>query len=166
MQPRQRGGVKLDLTLLSSNVPNSNSFQEKEYPNMPGSSLWLIPPQAHPLSSIIPSLIDKTSKQFQSPHRFLPHVTLTSEIAPSKYGDDAQAWLDSLDLSSNNDVQIEFERLGSDEAFFRKLYIKCKKSDGVKKLAQQCRQQVQGFEEEGKAKTWAEQQYMPHLSLM
>ena len=133
---------------------------------MPGSSLWLLPPANHPLNDVLPTLIDKTSKQFDSPHRFLPHITLTSEILPSKHGADAQAWLDSLSLPFKNDVKVEFERLGSDEAFFRKLYIKCKKAEGVKNLAQQCRQQVQGFEEEGKSKVWAEEQYMPHLSLM
>ena len=133
---------------------------------MPGSSLWLLPPTDHPLRDVIPSLIDKTSKKFNSPHRFLPHVTLTSEISPSAYGSNPQAWLDSLAFPAGQDVRVTFERLGSDEAFFRKLYIKCEKNEGVKKLAKQCRQQVNGFEEEAKALIWANDQYMPHLSLM
>jgi 2',3'-cyclic-nucleotide 3'-phosphodiesterase len=133
---------------------------------MPGSSLWLLPPANHPLNDILPKLIDETSKQFDSPHRFLAHVTLTSEISSSKYGSDPQGWLDSLELPASKAVKVEFECLGSDEHFFRKLYIKCLKTDGVKKLAQQCRQQVQGFEEEAKARSWAEEQYMPHLSLL
>ncbi|CAA9958376.1 2',3'-cyclic nucleotide 3'-phosphodiesterase [Pyrenophora teres f. teres] len=133
---------------------------------MPGSSLWLLPPADHPLSNVLPSVIDKTSKQFNSPHRFLPHVTLTSEISPSKHASDPQAWLDSLDLPTGQDIKVTFERLGSEDVFFRKLYIKCEKSEGVKKLAIPCRQQVDGFEEEAKALSWAEGQYMPHLSLM
>jgi 2',3'-cyclic-nucleotide 3'-phosphodiesterase len=135
---------------------------------MPGSSLWLLPPADHPLNAILPTLIDKTSKQFNSTHRFIPHVTLTSEISPSKYGSDPQAWLNSLSLPSSKHapVKVGFERLGSDAHFFRKLYIKCQKTDGVKEVVIRCRQQVQGFEEEGKARVWAEEQYMPHLSLL
>ncbi|KAI5374737.1 2',3'-cyclic nucleotide 3'-phosphodiesterase [Alternaria postmessia] len=133
---------------------------------MPGSSLWLLPPADHPLNEVLPRLIDKTSKQFNSPHRFLPHVTLTSEISPSKYGSDPQAWLESLDLPSGQSIQIKFERLGSEDVFFRKLYIKCAKAAGIKQLAQQCRSHVNGFEDETNSKTWAEEQYMPHLSLM
>jgi 2',3'-cyclic-nucleotide 3'-phosphodiesterase len=133
---------------------------------MPGSSLWLLPPADHPLNEVLPRLIDKTSEQFHSPHRFLHHVTLTSEISPSKYGSDPQAWLESLDLPAGNDVRITFERLGSDDAFYRKLYIKCEKNEGIKQLAHQCRKHVDGFEEENKLKAWTEEQYMPHLSLM
>jgi 2',3'-cyclic-nucleotide 3'-phosphodiesterase len=151
--------MELELTLPPRYIPGRIS-------KMPGSSLWLLPPANHPLNDILPTLIDKTSKQFNSPHRFLAHITLTSEISPSKYGSDPQAWLDSLSLPASKDVNIEFERLGSDEHFFRKLYIKCQKTDGVKKLAQQCRQQVQSFEEGAKARSWAEEQYMPHLSLL
>jgi len=133
---------------------------------MPGSSLWLLPPADHPLNDVIPSLIDKTSKQFNSPHRFLPHVTLTSEISPSKYGSNPQAWLDSLNLPAGQNVKVAFERLGSEDVFFRKLYIKCEKHEGLNQLAKQCRQQVNGFAEEAEASSWAEEQYMPHLSLM
>jgi 2',3'-cyclic-nucleotide 3'-phosphodiesterase len=134
---------------------------------MPGSSLWLLPPADHPLSKVLPALIDKTSKQFGSPHRFLPHVTLTSEISPSTYGPDAQAWLDSLGLVKvENDVRVNFECLGSEDVFFRKLYIKCEMDDGLKRLARQCRRHVQGFKDEKKAEDWAKDKYMPHLSLM
>lgn len=133
---------------------------------MPGSSLWLLPPADHPLNEVLPALIDKTSRQFGSPHRFLPHVTLTSEILPSKYGSDAQGWLDSLDLVSEIAVRVNFERLGSEDVFFRKLYFKCEKDDGLRKLAKQCRQQVEGFADEKKAEDWSKEAYMPHLSLM
>jgi 2',3'-cyclic-nucleotide 3'-phosphodiesterase len=130
--------MELELTLPPRYTPGRIS-------KMPGSSLWLLPPANHPLNDILPTLIDKTSKQFNSPHRFLAHITLTSEISPSKYGSDPQAWLDSLSLPASKDVNIEFEPLESDE---------------------QCRQQVQSFEEGAKARSWAEEQYMPHLSLL
>ena len=133
---------------------------------MPGSSLWLLPPADHPLNKVLPALIDQTSKTFGSPHRFLPHVTLTSEILPSKYGSDAQGWLKSLELALGNDVRVNFDRLGSEDIFFRKLYIKCEKDGGLKTLAKQCRQNVDGFADEKIAQDWAEEKYMPHVSLM
>ncbi|EMD91679.1 hypothetical protein COCC4DRAFT_129358 [Bipolaris maydis ATCC 48331] len=134
---------------------------------MPGSSLWLLPPSNHPLGKVLPALIDKTSKQFGSPHRFLPHVTLTSEILPSTHGSDGQAWLDSLDLDvGKGEVRVNFKCLDSEDYFFRKLYIKCQVDDGLKKLAGQCRRHVEGFSDEKKAEQWANESYMPHLSLM
>lgn len=133
---------------------------------MPGSSLWLLPPANHALNNVLPALIDKTSSQFGSPHRFLPHVTLTSEILPSRYGSDAQGWLDSLNLDPGSDVRVNFEHLGSEDFFFRKLYIKCEKDDGLRKLAKECRKQVEGFSDEKKAEDWSNESYMPHLSLM
>jgi 2',3'-cyclic-nucleotide 3'-phosphodiesterase len=134
---------------------------------MPGSSLWLLPPAGHPLNEVLPRLIDKTSRQFDSPLRFLPHVTLTSEISPSKYGSEPQAWLDSLNLLLGDDVHVKFQHLGSEDVFFRKLYINCEKGQGIKQLAQQCRKHIDRFEgKEEMTKLWAEDQYMPHLSLM
>lgn len=131
---------------------------------MPGSSLWLLPPSSHPLNSLLPTLIDKTSTHFNSPHRFLPHVTLTSEIDPSAYGSDPKAWLDSLDIQL--EVSLEFEKLGSENAFFRGLYIKCQKTDTLITLARRCRQQVSGFEQTDKAGKWVKESYIPHLSLL
>ncbi|KAH7095679.1 2',3'-cyclic-nucleotide 3'-phosphodiesterase [Paraphoma chrysanthemicola] len=133
---------------------------------MPGSSLWLLPPKSHPLDKILPKLVEQTSSHFGSSHSFLPHVTLTSEVSPSTYSAGPQAWLDSLTLPSSDDVQVEFEKLASEDVFFRKLYIKCRKTNGVKKLAQVCREKVAGYEEDGKAETWAEEAYNPHLSLL
>ncbi|KAF2034973.1 2',3'-cyclic-nucleotide 3'-phosphodiesterase [Setomelanomma holmii] len=133
---------------------------------MPGSSLWLLPPSSHPLSSIMPTLIQRTSSHFSSPHSFLPHVTITSEISPSTYFSDPQAWLNSLALPSGDDVEVKLEKLASEDVFFRKLYIKCYKSEGLEKLAQVCRRKVEGFEEEAKATEWADQTYNPHVSLL
>jgi 2',3'-cyclic-nucleotide 3'-phosphodiesterase len=134
---------------------------------MPGSSLWLLPPPSDsPINDLLASLIAQTSLRFHSTHSFLPHVTLTSDISPGKYSSDPQAWLDSLDLPSGNEVQVKFKQLASDDVFVRKLYIQCHKTDGIKKLAGACRQEVEGFGNDSKAKEWANDQYNPHVSLL
>jgi 2',3'-cyclic-nucleotide 3'-phosphodiesterase len=133
---------------------------------MPGSSLWFLPPTAHPLDSKLSILIDQISTRFESPHRFLPHVTITSEILASKYLDNPQAWLDSLQIQSVGDVGVKFEKLASEDVKVRKLYIKCEKAEGLKKLAVVCRREVDGFHEEEKATQWAADNYNPHLSLL
>lgn len=133
---------------------------------MPGSSLWLLPPASHPLNNLLSTLIDKTSSHFHSPHRFLPHVTLTSEINASAYESDPQAWLDSLNIQLGSKILVKFQRLHSEHVFVRKLYIKCEKAGGLVLLAQRCRQQIQGFEEIEKAEKWAKESYTPHLSLL
>ncbi|KAF1841111.1 2',3'-cyclic-nucleotide 3'-phosphodiesterase [Cucurbitaria berberidis CBS 394.84] len=132
---------------------------------MPGSSLWLLPPASHPLNNLLTTLIDKTSFHFTSPHRFLPHVTLTSEIYPSAYGSDPQEWLDSLNIEFGTEIAVEFKKLNSEDVFVRKLYIKCKKDD-LRLLALRCRQQVKGFEQAEKAEEWVNELYTPHLSLL
>ncbi|KAF1911704.1 2',3'-cyclic-nucleotide 3'-phosphodiesterase [Ampelomyces quisqualis] len=133
---------------------------------MPGSSLWLLPPKSHPLNKILTSLIDRTSSRFSSPHIFIPHVTLTSEISPSTYSADPQKWLDSLQLPQPSSLQVRFEKLASEDVFVRKLYIKCSKTDGLLSLAATCRLQVDGFGEEEKATNWATEKYNPHLSML
>ncbi|KAF2856418.1 2',3'-cyclic-nucleotide 3'-phosphodiesterase [Plenodomus tracheiphilus IPT5] len=133
---------------------------------MPGSSLWLLPPPTHPLTTTLPTLISKTSTHFSSPHRFIPHITLTSSIPPSSYINNPQAFLDALVLPSANDVVVTFEALASEDVFVRKLYIKCGKSGGLAELAGVCRGVVPGFEEQEKVEKWVEEEYRPHLSLL
>lgn len=132
---------------------------------MPGSSLWLLPPKSHPLNDPLVHLIEQTSSRFGSLNRFIPHVTLTSEISPSLYGHTPQQWLDSLQLSEGSGVKVGFEKLASEDAYVRKLYIKCTKTEGLRELAGMCRQQVEGYDE-GKAAKWASETYNPHLSLL
>lgn len=133
---------------------------------MPGSSLWLLPPETHPLNEVLTSLIKRTASRFGSSDLFIPHVTLTSDlVSASSYGTEPQKWLDSLELPAGGDVQVEFEKLYSEHAYFRKLYIKCKKTAGLKALAKACREQVPDHEEE-MARKWAEETYNPHASLL
>jgi 2',3'-cyclic-nucleotide 3'-phosphodiesterase len=133
---------------------------------MPGSSLWLLPPKSHPLNSILSGLVQQIPSRFDSPHRFLPHLTITSEISPSTYSSDPQAWLDSLNLPSACTVQVRFGKLASEDVFVRKLYITCAKGEGLEGLAVLCRQEVEGFKDKKLAEAWANEKYIPHLSLM
>lgn len=133
---------------------------------MPGSSLWLLPPRSHPLNALLTTLIDQTSSHFRSTHRFLPHVTLTSDVNATRYGSDPQTWLDSLSFSSTNSVGVDFQKLASDNVFVRKLYVKCASTEGLMYLAAVCRTQVEGFGDGEKARAWAEENYNPHLSLL
>ncbi|KAF2661364.1 2',3'-cyclic-nucleotide 3'-phosphodiesterase [Lophiostoma macrostomum CBS 122681] len=132
---------------------------------MPGSSLWLLPPADHPLDSLLTSLIEQTSAHFHSPHLFIPHVTLTSEIASSAYESNPQQWLDEFKFPKSDLVQVRFESLQSEDVFVRKLYIKVEKG-GVIELGKVARQAVDGYVEEAAAKRWAEEKYAPHLSLL
>jgi 2',3'-cyclic-nucleotide 3'-phosphodiesterase len=134
---------------------------------MPGSSLWLLPAQNHPLDQKLTSLIEQTASAFGSTDLFIPHLTLTSDlVSPSSYGSEPQEWLDSLVLPAADDVHVIFEKLDSEDVYFRKLYVKCKKTTGLKALATVCRKQVVGHEEEATARKWAEETYNPHVSLL
>lgn len=132
---------------------------------MPGSSLWLLPPPTHPLSIILSTLILKTSHHFNSPHHFVPHITLTVDIPPSTHSS-PQSFLDALPLPTANSVNVRLGQLHSEDLFFKKLYIEVEK-DGIRELARVARTAVEGFEEkDGAARMWVEKWYRPHLSLL
>ncbi|KAJ8109043.1 hypothetical protein OPT61_g7743 [Boeremia exigua] len=134
---------------------------------MPGSSLWLLPPEAHPVNERLVSLIKRTASHFGSLDLFIPHITLTSDLVPaSSYGSEPQQWLESLQLPTGGDVRVEFEKLDSEDVYFRKLYIKCKKTTGLKDLAAVCRKQVANHGDEETARKWSEETYNPHVSLL
>lgn len=138
---------------------------------MPGSSLWLLPPSTHPLHSILTSLIHQTSSHFSSPHHFIPHITLTSEISPTTYSSNPQTFLNNFTFPPVSSIKVRFERLQSEDVFVRKLYIKIEKdeSGGLLELGKVARKSVQGFEGEdgdGKAEAWAKDVWNPHLSLL
>jgi len=135
---------------------------------MPGSSLWLLPPSSHTLQPVFTSLIRKTSSIFNSPHLFIPHITLTSSISPSTYEPDAQKWLNSLvlpSLESEPLVHVGFKGLESENIFFKKLYVQVEKP-GLEELARVTRMTVAGYEDPEVARKWVEEEYKPHLSLL
>lgn len=134
---------------------------------MPGSSLWLLPPESHPVNDKLVSLIKRTASHFGSTDLFIPHITLTSDLVePSSYGTEPQKWIESLDLPAGADVRVAFEKLNSEDVYFRKLYVKCQKNAGLKALATICRRQIANYEDEEIARKWAEDTYNPHVSLL
>jgi len=139
------------------------------------SSLWLIAPSDdHPFNKSLKDLIGSTLPS-DFPHapknNFIPHVTLTSEIDPKQTyerSSSPQEWLDSLTLpefkKEKNEVVIELEELEAGEPFFKKVTLRAKKDANLLKFASKCREH--GLElSEGEAQKWAENEYLPHLSL-
>lgn len=106
---------------------------------MPGSSLWLTPAPSHPFHGILTELIETTLpallRPSSRPVKFAPHLTLTSNIDPAVYGADPQAWLDSLPFAAAATTTVLFERVKSEDVFFRRCYLKCRFTDGVGRLA-------------------------------
>ncbi|KAK4099463.1 2, 3 cyclic phosphodiesterase [Parathielavia hyrcaniae] len=119
---------------------------------MPGSSLWLLPPESHPLHQILTTLITSTlpatfplesssTDTSVAPHYFPAHVTLTSGIDPAAaYGDEPQRWLDAIPFppppSSKAKVKVRFAGpdVVSQDVFFRRCFVRVR-FDGVRELA-------------------------------
>jgi len=141
--------------------------------NQMHSSLWLIAPSDdHAFNKSLKELIGSTLPS-DFPHapknNFIPHVTITSDVDPSKtYGSKPQEWLDSLALPEfkreANEVIIELEELEAGEPFFKKITLRAKKDANFVELAAKCRQQGLNLSE-SEAQKWAENEYLPHLSL-
>ncbi|KAK3292417.1 2',3'-cyclic-nucleotide 3'-phosphodiesterase [Chaetomium fimeti] len=131
---------------------------------MAGSSLWLLPPESHPLHALLKTLITATlparfpreaaSAPRVVPHFFPAHLTLTSGIDPATtYGDDPQGWLDRIDFSAASSssggdsgvsgeeggsaaggVKVRFERVEGQDVFYRRCFIRVA-FEGVRALA-------------------------------
>ena len=104
-------------------------------------------------------------------HKFIPHITVTSDIDPAKtYESSPQEWLDKLELPEDmkkefKEATIELEAVEAGEPFFKKVTIRAKKDANLVKLAAKCRRQ--GLQiPESEAQQWAEKEYLPHLSLL
>lgn len=140
---------------------------------MPGSSLWLIPPPSHPLHRIISELISKDlPSEFPdiTGPPFAPHMTLTSNIPPTVYGDKPQEWLDSIPWPASGDVQVQLKAVLTEDIFFRRCYIKVA-FDGVRDVAGLARARgVNGEESIGsKTEQWLDEwnsSFGPHVSLI
>ncbi|KAK3349565.1 2',3'-cyclic-nucleotide 3'-phosphodiesterase [Lasiosphaeria hispida] len=148
---------------------------------MPHTSLWLLPPPAHPLHATLTALISHTlpallplesTAATLGPHFFAPHLTLTSDILPATYGAGPQAWLDSLPFPAGEEVQVRFGRVVTGDVFVRRCYVKVG-MDGVRGLARVARGYgVYGAgpgEEEQKTEEWLgawEKEFGPHVSLV
>ncbi|KAL1870744.1 hypothetical protein Daus18300_005064 [Diaporthe australafricana] len=142
---------------------------------MPGSSLWLTPPPTHPLHAIITKLIETALPAHfpddnPRPPTFSPHLTLTSGIDPSVYGDQPQKWLDNISFPAASGAVVRFESVRSQDVYFRRCYIKCE-FDGARDVAAIARARgVEGEDEVGpKTRAWLEEwreAFGPHVSLM
>lgn len=142
---------------------------------MPGSSLWLLPPDDDPLKVLLTKLIrDDIPQQFPDatprPPVFSPHLTLTSGIDPAVYGDDPQAWLESISFPAASDVRVEFETVKTEDVYYRRCYLKVG-FDGVRDAAGIARARgVLGEEDIGqRTEEWLaewKQSFGPHVSLM
>lgn len=143
---------------------------------MGGSSLWLIPASDdNPFNKCLQDLIGSTlpSNFTDAPKiPFTPHVTLTSDIDPSKtYTQSSpKSWLDNLSLpgefqKEKNEVVIELEALEADSAFFKKVTLRAAKPANLLHLASTLREQAIPELSGPDAKAWAETAFLPHLSL-
>jgi len=140
---------------------------------MPGSSLWLTPPQPSEFNKAAQKLISSSIPQlFPSvkTYNFIPHVTLTPSIdASSTYKEQPQKWLDSLPLSSEpvkGNVSVDLVAIEPGEPFFKKLTSKASKTGALVELAAACRSHGVENGNMDRAREWAKAEYLPHLSLM
>lgn len=139
---------------------------------MPGSSLWLVPPQGSALNKTLQSLISSTVPSHfpgVQTHNFIPHITITSNIDPTVYQHSPQAWLENLPLSTNK-LLVRFEACEPGKPFFKKLTVRVKKEDvaaeSLTQVAAICRAEGVEDRDMDRAREWAERDYLPHLSLM
>ena len=97
-------------------------------------------------------------------------MTLTSNVNPSTYGDEPQRWLDGIAFPSASEVNVKFDKVKTEDVFYRRCYIKCA-FDGVRDVAAMARARgVEGELEVGeKTKAWLaewKEAFGPHVSLM
>jgi 2',3'-cyclic-nucleotide 3'-phosphodiesterase len=128
-----------------------------------GLSLWLVPPKD---SEIHDALVDAIARMVPSalaaehpPPQFEPHLTLTSHIPRRSITGDPQTWLDGIDLPATSAVEVDFQELAIGDAFFKKLFIRCRRSDSLLSLASACRELSSGAKVD-------EALYDPHVSLL
>jgi len=102
-------------------------------------------------------------------HDFLPHITLTSGIDKSLYGNEPQIWLDSLSVpatSAAHPLVLKLEALEAGEPFVKKFTARLSKLPEILKLAEACRAEAVTGGNFDKAREWAQEQYLPHMSLL
>ena len=127
----------------------------------PGLSLWLVPTEGsdiyNALTKAMNQLVPPILGASDSP-KFEPHVTLASRIPRQSIKTDPQKWLDGIDLPAVSTVEVKFHELAVGEAFFKKLFIRCKRSDSLLQLASSCRAFSSAKIDEA--------QYDPHVSIL
>lgn len=134
------------------------SYTAKPFPNLfhivmanedtnkagdPGLSLWLIPPEGSDIYNALTKAIAHTVPPLLAlsdlAPQFEPHLTLASRIPRQSIAGDPQKWLDELDLPSISAADVQFQELAVGSAFFKRLFIRCKRAESLLKLASSCR---------------------------
>ncbi|KAK0709324.1 2',3'-cyclic-nucleotide 3'-phosphodiesterase [Lasiosphaeria miniovina] len=146
---------------------------------MPGSSLWLLPPQAHPVRAALSTLIASTlpaALPAEAGVIFEPHMTLTSDIPADAYGKDPQSWLDAIPwpaASAGDGVRVRLASVASQDVFVRRCYIQVHAGQGgVRDLVGFARAHAVYGEEDAsgpETRAWLqrwEEAYGPHVSLI
>lgn len=140
------------------NMDNSSS---KDTAGDPGLSLWLVPTEGsniyNALAKAITQIVPPTLSVSDSP-KFEPHLTLASRIPKHSITENPQKWLDGIDLPAISTVEVQFHELATGNAFFKKLFIRCARSDSLLQLAASCR----AFSSANIDET----QYDPHVSIL
>lgn len=119
-------------------------------------SLWLLPPTNSEITTSLTSTIKSLGCSFT------PHVTLTSKIPRTVPVENIRSSLiDYFAKHSLPDVHIDSLTTGSE--FFKRIFLRCQKTESLVSLAYFSRQTFVGTDE-GKD-NWVNQ-YDPHISLI
>lgn len=127
----------------------------------PGFSLWLVPPEGsdiyNALAKAIVNIVPPILGSSDSAVRFEPHLTLASRI-PKESITNPQKWLDGIELPPVAAAEVQFQELAVGDAFFKKLFIRCKRAESLLRLASSCRLYSSAKVDEA--------QYDPHVSIL
>lgn len=144
--------LQLGLSIVIVNIMTS---EQKEL----GLSLWLVPPEEYKPGSQLSKLTTSSfpaSTNFPNSPSFTPHITLTSSIPAS-----SQPILPSLKLETLPSPDVQFEELAHGDAYFKKIFLRIKKTESLLNLAKHVRDILLP-----QAKTFNEEVYDPHISLV
>jgi hypothetical protein len=121
-----------------------------------GYSLWLLPPTN---SKITTSLISTIKVLGCS---FAPHVTLTSKIPRSVPIEDIKSSLDTY-FAKHSLPDVHIQTLDTGSHFFKRIFLRCQKTDSLVSLARFSKQTFVGNDED--TDKWVND-YDPHISLI
>jgi len=140
---------------------------------MPGSSLWLLPPQSSSieerLADLITNIVPSIFPGVKSYPIHFPHLTLTSEIPDSvtdREGDARDNWLQSLLPSVSTLPVLRFQSLYIGDIVTQKIVLLVDKDPSLCALAVQIRAAAMEGRNIESAKQSVDKTWMPHVSLL
>ncbi|CAF3406850.1 unnamed protein product [Rotaria socialis] len=122
-----------------------------------GYSLWLLPPSNSKIASSLISAIKCLGCSFA------PHITLTSKISLSISVENIKASL-NLYFAKNSLPTIHINTLDTGSQFFKRIFLRCEKTDSLVSLARFSKQAYIGNNEDTDD-DWTND-YDPHISLI